>query len=207
VAFIEMDDKRFFLERMIRENEGSKILVFVRTKVRAERVQKAMERVGIEALTLHGDKNQEERFEALEGFRNGICKILIATDLSARGIDVAGVKLVINYDLPDVAENYVHRVGRTGRGMEKGDAISFCASEEKKILAEIEKFLDKEIKVMEVSKAAYTLTKILTNEAKNDWQKLINDAASEDALWRKKNPKKTKKNNFTIWLWHKAVQH
>lgn len=193
VAFIEMDDKRFFLERMIRENEGSKILVFVRTKVRAERVQKAMERVGIEALTLHGDKNQEERFEALEGFRNGICKILIATDLSARGIDVAGVKLVINYDLPDVAENYVHRVGRTGRGMEKGDAISFCASEEKTILAEIEKFLDKEIKVMEVSKAAYTLTKILTNEAKNDWQKLINDAASEDALWRKKNPKKNKK--------------
>nr|MBP6314943.1 DEAD/DEAH box helicase [Chitinophagaceae bacterium] len=193
VAFIEMDDKRFFLERIIRENESNKVLVFVRTKVRAERVQKAMARVGIETLTLHGDKDQEERFEALEGFRNGICKVLIATDLSARGIDVAGVTVVINYDLPDVAENYVHRVGRTGRGTEKGDAISFCASEERKILDEIETFLDKEIKVLEVSKAAYTLTKILTNEAKNDWQKLIDDAAKEDALWRQKNPKKNKK--------------
>ena len=177
VAFIEMYDKRFFLERIIRERTDEKILVFVRTKVRAERVQKAMERVGIETITLHGDKNQEERFEALENFKQGIKKVLIATDLSARGIDVAGVKLVINYDLPDVAENYVHRVGRTGRGVEKGQALSFCSPEEKDVLTEIESFLDKEIKVMQVSKSEYSMTKILTNEAKNDWQKLINDAA------------------------------
>lgn len=193
VAFIEMDDKRFFLERIIRENEGEKILVFVRTKVRAERVQKAMARVGIEAITLHGDKNQEERFEALENFKSGNAKVLIATDLSARGIDIAGIKLVINYDLPDVAENYVHRVGRTGRGVEKGNALSFCAMEEREMLAEIEAFLTKEIKVMEVSKSEYSLTKILTNEAKNDWQKLIEDAAAEDAIWKKQNPKKNKK--------------
>jgi ATP-dependent RNA helicase RhlE len=135
-------------------------LVFVRTKVRAERVQKAMERVGIETITLHGDKNQEERFEALENFKQGIKKVLIATDLSARGIDVAGVKLVINYDLPDVAENYVHRVGRTGRGVEKGQALSFCSPEEKDVLTEIESFLDKEIKVMQVSKSEYSMTKI-----------------------------------------------
>jgi ATP-dependent RNA helicase RhlE len=193
VAYIEMDDKRFFLERIIRENEGNKILVFVRTKVRAERVQKAMERVGIETATLHGDKDQQERFDALENFRQGVVKILIATDLSARGIDVAGVKLVINYDLPDVSENYVHRVGRTGRGMEKGHALSFCASEEIEILAEIESFLDKEIKVLEVSKSEYTMTKLLTNEAKNDWQKLMADAEAEDEEWKKKNPKKNRK--------------
>ncbi|MBK9300092.1 MAG: DEAD/DEAH box helicase [Bacteroidetes bacterium] len=193
VAFIEMDDKRFFLERIIRERADEKILVFVRTKVRAERVQKAMDRVGIETITLHGDKNQEERFEALENFKQGIKKVLIATDLSARGIDVAGVKLVINYDLPDVAENYVHRVGRTGRGVEKGQALSFCSPEEKDVLTEIESFLDKEIKVMQVSKSEYSMTKILTNEAKNDWQKLINDAAIEDAKWKSSHPKKNKK--------------
>lgn len=193
VAFIEMDDKRFFLERIIRENADSKILVFVRTKVRAERVQKAMGRVGIETETLHGDKNQEERFEALENFKQGNIKVLIATDLSARGIDVSGVKLVVNYDLPDVAENYVHRVGRTGRGVEKGTALSFCAAEEKEILDEIETFLDKDIKVMEVSKSEYTMTKILTDEGKNDWQKLIEDARMEDEKWKKKNPKKNKK--------------
>ncbi len=193
VAFIEMDDKRFFLERIIRENADSKILVFVRTKVRAERVQKAMARVGIETETLHGDKNQEERFETLENFKQGNIKVLIATDLSARGIDVSGVKLVINYDLPDVAENYVHRVGRTGRGVEKGNALSFCAAEEKDMLNEIEAFLDKDIRVMEVSKSEYIMTKILTNEGKNDWQKLIEDARAEDEKWKKKAPKKNKK--------------
>lgn len=195
VAYIEMDDKRFFLERLINERKDEKILVFVRTKVRAERVQKAMERVGIETITLHGDKTQEERFEALEKFKTGEVKVMIATDLSARGIDVAQVKWVINYDLPDVAENYVHRVGRTGRGVEKGNAISFCAPEEKEILNQIELFLHKEIRVMEVSKEDYTLTKILTNEAKNDWETLLQNANQEDEIWKKKNPKKNKKKS------------
>lgn len=143
-----MDDKRFFLERMIRENIESKILVFVRTKVRAERVAKAMERVNIKTLTMHGDKHQEGRLEVMEVFRNGEVKVLIATDISARGIDIPGINYVINYDLPDVAENYVHRVGRTGRGTERGRAVSFCAEEEKPILEQIQSFLGKEIKQM-----------------------------------------------------------
>ncbi len=193
VAFIEMDDKRFFLERVIRENPNDKILVFVRTKVRAERVQKAMQRVGITVMTLHGDKDQQERFDTLELFRKGETMVLVATDLSARGIDIKGVKMVINYDLPDISENYVHRVGRTGRGMEKGRALSFCALEERPVLAEIEKFLHQPVRVLEVSKSEYTLTKILADEAKNDWQKLINDAAEADKDWKKKNPKKNRK--------------
>src|SRR5690606_32043298 len=110
VAYVAMDDKRFFLERVIKENPDKKILVFVRTKVRAERVFKAMERVNIVTATLHGDKEQPERFKILEDFREGKIKILIATDVSARGLDVKGVEYVVNYDLPDVAENYVHRV-------------------------------------------------------------------------------------------------
>ncbi len=193
VAFIEMDDKRFFLERMIKENEGKKILVFVRTKVRAERVHNAMERVGIETLTIHGDKEQEDRLAVMEKFRTGEINVLIATDLSARGIDIAGVNFVVNYDLPDVAENYVHRVGRTGRGMEKGHAYSFCAEEEKEILNEIESFLGQEVKRFDIDKSDYKMTLALTEESNTNWQKLIKDAAIEQAAWEKKNPKKNKK--------------
>jgi len=114
VAYVGMDDKRFFLERIIKEHSDSKILVFVRTKVRAERLMKAMDRAGIRAETLHGDKEQVDRTAVLRKFREGELMVLIATDVSARGIDIPLVEYVVNYDLPDVAENYVHRVGRTG---------------------------------------------------------------------------------------------
>jgi ATP-dependent RNA helicase RhlE len=193
VAFIEMDDKRFFLERMIKENVGKKILVFVRTKVRAERVHKAMERVGIDSLTIHGDKEQEDRLEVMDKFRKGEVNVLIATDLSARGIDIPGVNFVVNYDLPDVAENYVHRVGRTGRGMERGHAYSFCADEELEILKEIEAFLGQEVKRFDIDKADYSMTLALTEESNNNWQKLLQDADKEQSVWDKKNPKKNKK--------------
>ncbi|MDP4206149.1 MAG: DEAD/DEAH box helicase, partial [Bacteroidota bacterium] len=105
VTFIEMDDKRFFLEQIIKQHAQSKILVFVRTKVRAERVCKALERVGIQSQTIHGDKDQKERSSAMNRFKEGTNKVLIATDVSARGIDIPNVEFVINYDLPDVAEN------------------------------------------------------------------------------------------------------
>ena len=193
VAFIEMDDKRFFLERMIKEHEGSKILVFVRTKVRAERVFSAMQRVGVETITMHGDKEQVDRLSVMEKFRSGTVNVLIATDVSARGIDISGVNYVVNYDLPDVAENYVHRVGRTGRGMEKGIAISFCAPEEKLILDEIQTFLGKEIQVLDIEKDAYRMTLALTEEPGTNWRKLIQDHNEELANRRTKKPKKAGK--------------
>lgn len=158
VMFVEMDDKRFFLESFLRENPESKVIVFVRTRVRAERVARAMERVGIPSLTIHGEKDQTERFDALNRFREGECKLLIATDVSARGIDIPDVNYVVNYDLPEKAENYVHRVGRTGRGVKKGVALSFCSQEEKERLKEIEQFLNKKIDVVEVGKKEYKRT-------------------------------------------------
>jgi ATP-dependent RNA helicase RhlE len=127
VVFIESDDKRFFLERIINEHPESKILIFVRTKVRAERVAKAMERVNIKSLTMHSDKDHEERTKVMNAFKKGTTKILIATDINARGIDIPNVDYVVNYDLPEEPENYVHRVGRTGRGDKKGQAISVFA--------------------------------------------------------------------------------
>lgn len=190
VAFIEMDDKRFFLERIIKDNEGKKFLVFVRTKVRAERVYAAMQRAGIETITMHGDKEQKDRLEVMEKFKSGAVKVLIATDISARGIDIAGVNFVINYDLPEVAENYVHRVGRTGRGTEKGNAISFCAPEEKEILEEIQSFLGQEIVELEIEKSEYQMTLALTEESNNNWKKLISEAEKEQTPKGKKKKKK-----------------
>jgi ATP-dependent RNA helicase RhlE len=191
VAFVEMDDKRFFLERLISENPESKILVFVRTKVRAERVKSAMQRVGIESETIHGDKEQQDRLLVLDKFRTGEVKILIATDVSARGIDIANVDYVVNYDLPDVPENYVHRVGRTGRGMQKGLAVSFCAAEEKPILAEIEGFMGKKIRVLELDKQEYAETIDFSKDTANfDLKALLKEAEEMEALKEKTKKKK-----------------
>ncbi len=191
VMFVEMDDKRFFLERIVNEHPESKILVFVRTKVRAERVFSAMERVGIVTKTMHGDKEQQDRVEVMNEFKNGGFKILIATDISARGVDIPNVDYVINYDMPEVAENYVHRVGRTGRGVQKGIAVSFCSAEEKEVLEEIEDFIGNEVEVLEVNKADYSQTIALTNDVNNNWQQLLKEA--EKFVAPKKAAKKKKR--------------
>lgn len=179
VMFVSMDDKRFFLERIVKEHFESRILVFVRTKVRAERVYEAMKRVGVDSLTMHGGKDQENRVEVMNDFKNGKIKLLIATDISARGVDIANVDYVINYDLPDVAENYVHRVGRTGRGTQKGVAVSFCSPEEKPILVEIESFMDKAITILHVQKNEYTETLALTEDVNDNWKQLLKENDSE----------------------------
>jgi ATP-dependent RNA helicase RhlE len=191
VAYVKMDDKRFFLERMAKEFPESKILVFVRTKVRAERVFNAMQRVGVQTLTMHGGKEQDDRLQVMKEFKKGDVKILIATDVSARGIDIPNVDYVVNYDLPDVPENYVHRVGRTGRGVQKGKAISFCSDEEKPVLEEIEKFLGKAIQEMKIEKDEYRETISFSEETPNDnWQLLIDQ--HEQSLKELKKKKKKK---------------
>lgn len=155
VMFVEMDDKRFFLERFIKENPESKIIVFVRTGVRAERVAKAMERVNIDTVSIHRGKDQDDRTEVMKMFREGRCRVMIATDISARGIDVPDIDYVINYDLPDRPELYVHRVGRTGRGINLGEAISFCSTEEKGLLDDVQKLINKDIEVIKLYKKDY----------------------------------------------------
>jgi len=186
VAMIDMDDKRFFLERLIKEHPESKILVFVRTKVRAERVFKAMERVDIKTVTIHGDKEQKDRLDVMTLFKSGEVKVLIATDVSARGIDIPDVDYVINYDLPDVAENYVHRVGRTGRGVKKGLAVSFCSPEEKPVLDEIETFLGQKISILIIDKEEYTATVDLSLDNPNDWRSLIKEEEEKPVRKKKK---------------------
>jgi len=186
VAMIDMDDKRFFLERLIKEHPESKILVFVRTKVRAERVFKAMERVEIKTVTIHGDKEQKDRLDVMTVFKSGEVKVLIATDVSARGIDIPDVDYVINYDLPDVAENYVHRVGRTGRGVKKGLAVSFCSPEEKPVLDEIETFLVQKVSALIIDKEEYTATVVLSLDNPNDWKALMREEEQKPKSKKKK---------------------
>jgi len=193
IAFIEMEDKRFFLGNMMQEYPDRKTLVFVRTKVRAERLLKALERQGLKAITIHGDKDQKNREESMQAFRKGDEKTLIATDISARGIDVPHVDFVVNYDLPDSAEQYVHRVGRTGRGREKGQALSFCATEELELLEDIDNNLGKPIARLEISKKDYQMTKssVVENESE-DWKSLLKQAEIEEENWKAKKKKRQK---------------
>ncbi|PIB34327.1 RNA helicase [Reichenbachiella sp. 5M10] len=192
VAHVEMDDKRFFLERLVTENPGIKILVFVRTKVRAERVKAAMERVHIDTVTIHSDKGQADRNAAMSMFRSGKCHILIATDISARGIDIPDVDMVVNYDLPDDPEFYVHRVGRTGRGKSKGQAVSFCSMEERPTLRQIEEYVTKPIKVLEIKRDDYEDTIDLSESKSHDWKTLMSKADEVDKIIAKKKRKKKK---------------
>ena len=192
VAFIEMDDKRFFLERTIKENPESRIIVFVRTQIRAERVSKALDRVGIASGVMHGGRDQKDRIEVLSKFRTSEIKILITTDVSARGIDIPNVDMVVNYDLPEQAENYVHRVGRTGRGTSLGYAVSYCSSEEKELLNEIEEYIGREVTVLAINNKDYEQTIDFSEAGSDDWKSLIKEA-EQDVNHQKKKPGKGKK--------------
>lgn len=189
LLYVQMDDKRYFLERLIRENPESKILVFVRTKVRAERVQKAMERVGVLSLVMHGDIEQTDRLEILNQFRQGTSSVLIATDVSARGIDIPDVAFVVNYDLPEQPETYVHRVGRTGRGTKRGFAYSFCDESENQLLADIESYIGKSLKVIQMDKTGYKEVVDLTDSRHLKMEDVIAEIRTESS-YKKKGKRK-----------------
>ncbi len=189
VANIEMDEKRFFLERYIKDYETKKILVFVRTRVRAERVQAAMERVQIVTESMHGDVDQQKRIDILNRFKSNENRVLITTDVNARGIDIPNVDLVINYDIPEVAENYVHRIGRTGRGTSKGTAISFCSKGERSLLKDIENYTGVPITRIDLGKGDKAIINLLSDDGSNDWKSLIED---NEAYNSKKKRKKKK---------------
>ena len=139
VLFIPSDRKREVLATLLRDPALERVLVFTRTKHGADRVVRHLSGAGIEATAIHGNKSQPQRERALAGFRAGRSRVLVATDLAARGIDVEGVSHVINFELPNVPEDYVHRIGRTARAGAAGIAISLCSDEERTYLRDIEK--------------------------------------------------------------------
>jgi len=144
-------DKRALLERVLTMPGVVRTIVFTRTKHGANRLVEQLDRAGIRSAAIHGNKSQNARERALEGFRTGDLPVLVATDLAARGIDVEGISHVVNYDLPDVAEQYVHRIGRTARAGADGKAIAFCDEDERGLLRDIEKLIRQRIPVVEGS--------------------------------------------------------
>jgi len=147
VLFVPKQKKRALLISVMKDQDVKRVLVFTRTKHSADRVAQHLEQGGITAGAIHGNKTQNARQRALEGFRQGKLRVLVATDIAARGIDVDGVTHVINFDLPNDAENYVHRIGRTARAGEAGEAISFCDAEERGYLRGIEKAIRQSVDV------------------------------------------------------------
>jgi ATP-dependent RNA helicase RhlE len=138
-------NKGLALERIVKQNTGKRVLVFSRTKHGSDKLVKWLGTQDIKADAIHGNKSQGQRQRALEDFRKNKTAVLIATDIAARGIDIPGIEIVINYDLPNVPESYVHRIGRTARAGASGRAISFCAPDEQKQLRDIEKLIKKPI--------------------------------------------------------------
>ncbi|MBY5922268.1 DEAD/DEAH box helicase [Ferrimonas balearica] len=142
---VDKNRKPALLSKLIRDNNWHQVLVFTRTKHGANRLAQKLERDGIEAAAIHGNKSQGARTKALAGFKDGTVQALVATDIAARGLDIHQLPQVVNFDLPQVAEDYVHRIGRTGRAGAEGQAISLVSAEEAKLLKAIEKLIQQPI--------------------------------------------------------------
>jgi ATP-dependent RNA helicase RhlE len=145
VYFVETKDKRDLLHNLLRNTDMTRVIVFTRTKHGADKVAVHLGRAGHRAEAIHGNKSQNGRQRALEQFRKGHARILVATDIAARGIDIDDVSHVINYELPNVAENYVHRIGRTARAGSGGIAIAFCDPAEQQSLKAIERLVKQQL--------------------------------------------------------------
>lgn len=148
VYFVNKDDKRLLLKQLIIEESLSNALVFTRTKHGADNIVKVLKKASIKAEAIHGDKSQNARQRVLEQFKNKEIDILVATDIAARGIDIEQLPFVINFDIPNISETYVHRIGRTGRAGNSGLAISFCGKDEKPFWQDIEKLIRMKVKVV-----------------------------------------------------------
>ncbi|MGE5171164.1 MAG: DEAD/DEAH box helicase [Rudaea sp.] len=144
---VPQEAKRALLEHLVKSRNVWQVLCFVRTKHGASRLARQLERDGLATSAIHGDKTQGARLEALAKFKEGKLQVLVATDVAARGLDIDDMPLVVNYELPHVPEDYIHRIGRTGRAGASGEAISLVAPEEEKYLAEIERLLKKKVAV------------------------------------------------------------
>lgn len=143
--FVEKAQKSNLLVTILEEEQDKSVLVFSRTKHGADKIARALNKKGIGCEAIHGNKTQGARQRALTNFKSGKTRVIIATDIAARGIDIANLEMVINYDLPDVAETYVHRIGRTGRAGNNGTALSFCSQEEHTMVKDIQKLTGKKL--------------------------------------------------------------
>ncbi|MGB1902449.1 MAG: DEAD/DEAH box helicase [Flavobacteriaceae bacterium] len=191
VYFVSKADKNDLLKHLVTENPGASILVFSRTKHGADKIVKALHKSNIKSEAIHGNKSQNARQKTLQRFKKNKFSVLVATDIAARGIDVSKLSLVINYDLPNVPETYVHRIGRTGRAQEVGEAVSFCSNTEKKYLGDIQKLINQ--KIPEVSDHPFYNPKDRSEFDTNKPKKSKNRSRSSSP-----KPKGSKKNGGSL---------
>ena len=148
VYYVSKSEKPALLIHLLKDLEGS-VLVFGRTKHGCDKVVRILDKKGVSAAAIHGNKSQNARQKALKGFKDGTVRVLVATDIAARGIDISGLEHVVNYELPNIPETYVHRIGRTGRAEASGSSISFCAADERAYLKDIEKLIKASVPLVE----------------------------------------------------------
>ena len=195
VYYVEKADKKDLLIELLKNPEIETALVFSRTKYGADKIARFLNKAGISADAIHGEKSQTARQRALSNFKEHKIKVLVATDIAARGIDVEELAYVFNNDLPEVPETYVHRIGRTGRAGRSGRAVSFCSSEELPLLKDIQKLIGKKIPVVEnhdfVSKAGIEAVKVAEDklQAKAKENKVYRGSRSNGDFWRRKKRK------------------
>ena len=151
IYFVKKEEKGHLLISLLRKAENQSVLVFSRTKHNADRIVRSLNKAGIGSQAIHGNKSQAARQAALGNFKSGRTRVMVATDIASRGIDINELPLVINYDLPDVPETYVHRIGRTGRAGNTGTALTFCSQEERKLVNNIQKLTGKKLCKAELS--------------------------------------------------------
>lgn len=180
---VSKKNKKSLLVHLLKDESIKSVIVFSRTKHGANKIAKDLNNVGIEAAAIHGNKSQNQRQLALNNFKEGSLRVLVATDIAARGIDVDELSHVINYDLPDVPETYVHRIGRTGRAGRDGVAITLCDSEELEMFRRIEKVIGKAIPVLEEEKFEIIET-VISQKTLNQIDKLKNDNNSKNSKRR-----------------------
>ena len=186
VYFVEKKDKGNLLVHLLEKKPLNSTLVFSRTKHGADKIVKFLAKVNIKSAAIHGNKSQGARQRALGDFKDGKIKVLIATDIAARGIDVEELSLVINYDLPNIPETYVHRIGRTGRAKASGIAVSFCNTEEKAYLRDIQNLISQKIPVIEEHPFLSDGPEPVANSQKNNNQK-VSKNKKKKTFYRKNN--------------------
>ncbi len=195
VYFVNKDDKRLLLKQLIIQESLSNALVFTRTKHGADNIVKVLKKAHIKAEAIHGDKSQNARQRVLEQFKNQEIDILVATDIAARGIDIEQLPYVINFDIPNISETYVHRIGRTGRAGNSGLAISFCGKDEKAYWQDIEKLIRMKVKV--VTDHEYTWKAEEVNpDAKPDLRNKDKNKMNPDSKSRKSDASKKNKKRW-----------
>src|SRR5450830_654435 len=196
---VAQSDKEALLIQLLKAADAKQVIIFTKTKITASRLSRSLEREGIAADAIHGDKTQQERIKALDAFKAGTVTALVATDVAARGLDITELPMVINYEIPSAPEDYVHRIGRTGRAGKSGIAISLVAPEEEKYLKEIEKLIKREItkETVEIEKPI-ARARTSSTTSKTSQHKSSSSASNQDASATKRMP--AKKKNSDPWF-------